>query len=182
MKSDTSWHNFLASCNGQCHGMVDWISVFLKEWDTVYLCLPAAQLRWTYCIVSGWDLVFLHATQDVSLRHSQEMSQTCGGVAGFLRKLPWSNRPWSLHKHRNLAGLNHSQWRQGHTEDLENISSTFKHLHPTKLTSLKILLKRTKTRKWPHGVTAGTGMNENLVKNHAGYLKPSGGLLLVVQV
>lgn len=50
------------------------------------------------------------------------------------------------------------------------------------VTSLKVLLKRTKTRKWPHGVTAGTGMNENLVKNHAGYLKPSGGLLLVVQV
>lgn len=56
------------------------------------------------------------------------------------------------------------------------------------VTALKILLKGTKTRKQPHGVSRIKACrcwylaNENLAKNHTVYLKPSSGLLLVVQV
>lgn len=87
------------------------INLFLKEGGhRIYLYFPTAQFRWTYCVLPSEDLVFLHATHDVSLHHSYAMSQRGSGTPGVLRKMPWSNHPQPLHKHQNLAGLDHSHW------------------------------------------------------------------------
>lgn len=103
---------------------------------TLYLSLTNAQLRQAYYVASRWNLVFLHPTYDASL-HGYEMPWTCSEVPGFLRKLPLSNCPCSLHKHNSLAGLNHSH-REKDTLRICRTSDP----HPnTPLLQSKLLLK-----------------------------------------
>lgn len=76
-----------------------------KDGDTVHLYFPTAQLIKMdfYCTVPRQDLVFLHATCDVSPHHVYATPRHCSELWWFLRKPLWSSCPWSLYKHRNLV-------------------------------------------------------------------------------